>query len=69
MLRYKGFHATVQYCINLQIYQAEVINAEDRLVFGASNFIDLQPLMEKAVDEYLTYQIWCESLVGTAVPA
>jgi hypothetical protein len=53
----------------MHIYQAEVINAEDLLVFGASNFIDLQSLMEKAVDQYLIYQTRCESLVGTAVPA
>lgn len=69
MLSYKGFSATVQYCVSLHIYQAEVINAEDRLVFGASDFVDLQPLMESAVDQYLAYHIWRDSLTAVVVPA
>lgn len=64
MLEYRGFQASVQYCVNLHIYQAEVINIPDVISFGASNLVDLQPLFQRAVDQYLEYQTWRSNLVG-----
>ncbi|MFO1256913.1 MAG: hypothetical protein U1E78_00555 [Gammaproteobacteria bacterium] len=66
MLEYKGFKASIQYCINLHIYQAEVINVSDVITFGASHLADLQPLLEKSVDQYLEYKAWRQSLIGEA---
>lgn len=66
MLEYKGFKASIQYCVNLHIYQAEVINISDVIAFGASHLADLQPLFQNAVDQYLKYQAWRGSLVGEA---
>lgn len=59
MLEYKGYHATIEYDAEDNIFVGEVFGIADSLNFHGTSVLELKEMFEQSIDNYLEL---CESI-------
>ena len=53
MLEYRGFHASVEYDAEDEIFVGEVLGISDSLNFHGTSVVELKEMFEQSIDNYL----------------